>query len=268
MQREEAEVQRIRLEELAAEEAALEGEAAQEREAEAANRQAYAEQEAELAAGEARVLALRTALQARRGAPMCLRRPPLPQICWVMQCATRRYVDSSFFPAVQSTGYESFMNPLFSDLAVRYPAINESLFKAISENTMAPINILKLYTKYTPDREKMKVLRVNSTLAVETLEEDALLSEAKGPAHLIQYFLLHCTILLHFILSEIRYDLTISPHAYLDRFLDFTLLYTRDSIKSFHFIFYWAGMSEGIADGMGWSRANTHLESLHLVRKF
>lgn len=26
-------------------------------------------------------------------------------------------------------------------------------------------------------------------------------------------------------------------------------------------------MSEGIADGMGWSRANTHLNPLHLVRK-
>lgn len=131
------------------------------------------------------MLALRAVLQARRGASMCLLRPLLPQICWVMQCAIRRYVDSFSFPAVQSTGYESFMNPLFSNMAIRYPAINESLFKAISENTMAPINILKLCTKYTPDREKMKVLRVNSTLAVETLEKDALLSEAKGPAQLI-----------------------------------------------------------------------------------
>ena len=26
-------------------------------------------------------------------------------------------------------------------------------------------------------------------------------------------------------------------------------------------------MSEGIVDGMGWTRANIHLESLHLVRK-
>ena len=26
-------------------------------------------------------------------------------------------------------------------------------------------------------------------------------------------------------------------------------------------------MSEGIADGLGWSQANIHLESLHLVRK-
>lgn len=32
------------------------------------------------------------------------------------------------------------MNPLFSDLAVRYPAINESLFEAISENRLAPVN--------------------------------------------------------------------------------------------------------------------------------
>ena len=77
------------------------------------------------------------------------------------------------------------MNPLFSDLAVQYPAINESLFKAISKNTPAPINILKLSTDYIPDREKMKVLKVSNALAVDALEEDALLSEVKGSSHLL-----------------------------------------------------------------------------------
>lgn len=82
---EEAEQRRVRLEEVAAEEAALKAEAARQRETKAANRQreteatnrqretwaanrqAIAEQEAELAAGEARVLALRVAIQTRRG---------------------------------------------------------------------------------------------------------------------------------------------------------------------------------------------------------
>lgn len=84
------------------------------------------------------------------------------------------------------------MNPLFSDL------INESLFKAISENILAPINILKLSTDYTPDREKMK--------AVDALEEDALLSEVKGSSHLLRCFLLYSTILLHFTQFPILYD--------------------------------------------------------------
>ena len=60
------------------------------------------------------------------------------------------------------------MNPLFSDLAVWYPAINESLFKAISENTLASVNIFKLSTDYTPDCEKMKVLKGSNALAVNT----------------------------------------------------------------------------------------------------
>ena len=159
------------------------------------------------------------------------------------------------------------MNPLFSDLAVRYPAINETLFKAISENTLAPVNILKLSTDYTPDREKMKVLKVSNALAVDALEEDALVSEVKGPSHLLRCFLLYSTILLHFTPSAIRYDLTIGLHAYMNRLLGFTMLYTWESVKSFHFMFHRSRMSEGIADGLGWSQANNHLESLHLVRK-
>lgn len=90
------------------------------------------------------------------------------------------------------------MNLLFSNLAIQYPAINESLFKAILENTIAPINILKLSTDYMPKQEKMKVFKVNGTLVVNILEEDALLSEIKGPAHPIQRFLFYYTILLHF----------------------------------------------------------------------
>lgn len=131
------------------------------------------------------------------------------------------------------------MNLLFSDLAVRYPAINKFLFKAISENTMALINILKLSTDYTPEREKMKVLKVNSMLAVDTLQKDALLSEVKGPAQLIRCFFLYCTILLHFTLFGIRYDLTIGLHAYLDCFL--ALHYSTPGILSSRSILYFTG---------------------------
>lgn len=210
------------------------------------------------------MLALRTALQARRGGLVV---PPAAAAAPNMLGNANAAQDGTLLALPFQPYRIQARNFLFSDLAVRYPAINESLFKAISENTMEPINILKLSTDYTPEREKMKVLKVNSTLAVDTLEEDALLSEVKGPAHLIRCFLLYCTVLLHFTPFGIRYDLTIGLHAYLGRFLGFTLLYTWDSVKSFHFIFHRARMSEGIADGMGWSRANTHLKSLHLVRK-
>lgn len=59
----------------------------------------------------------------------------------------------------------------------------------------------------------MKVLKVNSTLAVDTLEQYALLSEVKGPAHLLRYLLFYRTILLHFTQSAIPYDITFGLHA-------------------------------------------------------
>lgn len=133
------------------------------------------------------------------------------------------------------------MNLLFSDLAVQYPAINESLFRAISENTLALLNILKLSRDYTPDREKMKVLKVSNLLAVDALE-DALLSEVKGSSHLLRCFLLYSTILLHFTPLTKQYDLTIGLHAYMNRLLGFTILYTWESVKSFHFMFHRARM--------------------------
>ena len=45
------------------------------------------------------------------------------------------------------------------------------------------------------------------------------------------------------------------------------MLYTWESVKSFYFMFHTARMSEAIADGLGWSQANTHPELFHLVRK-
>ena len=261
----EAEQRRVRLEELAAEEAELEVEAARQRETEAANRQEIIEQEAELAAGEVRVLALRIAIQARRGGA-ALGVAPAPAVRRSFGNANIIQDGTSLTLPFQPYRTQA-MNPSFSDLAVRYPAINKSLFKAISENTLASINVLKLFTDYTPDREKIKVLKVNNSLAVDTLEEDALLSGVKRSSYLIRCFPLYCNILLHFTLGTICYDLTIRLYAYINRLLGFTILYTWESVKSYHFIFQQVQISKAIADGMGWSQANIHLELLHLVRK-
>lgn len=143
------------------------------------------------------------------------------------------------------------MNLLFSNMAVWYLAINKFLFKAISENTMAFINIFKLSTDYMLERKKIKIPKVNSTLDIDTLEEDALLSEVKGPVYLIQCFFFYCIILLYFTPFEICYNLIIGLHAYFNRLLSFTLLYTWDSVKLFPFILHYAYMLKGIADKMG-----------------
>ena len=159
------------------------------------------------------------------------------------------------------------MNSLFSDLAIRYPAMNKTLFRSILENILAPVDNFKLSTDYILDLEKMKVLKVSNVLAVNALEEDTLVSKVKDPSHLLQCFVLYSTILLYFPPSAIQYNLTIGFHAYIICHLGFTILYIWESVKSFHFIFHRSRMSEGIADGLRWNQANTHLESLHLVWK-
>ena len=45
------------------------------------------------------------------------------------------------------------------------------------------------------------------------------------------------------------------------------MLYTWESVKSFHFIIHRSGMSKGIADGLRWNQANNYLESLQLIWK-
>ena len=72
----------------------------------------------------------------------------------------------------------------------------------------------------------MKALKVSNALAVDFLEEDTLVSKVKGPSHLLRCFLLYSTILLHFTPSTIRYDFIIGLHAYMNRLLGFTILYT------------------------------------------
>lgn len=109
------------------------------------------EQEAKLAAGEAQVLALRTVIQAQRKGVVT---PSLaPNVFGNANPIQEGTLSVLLFQPYRIQA----MNPLFSNLLVRYPAINKSLFKAISENILAPVNVLKLSTDYTPDREKMKV---------------------------------------------------------------------------------------------------------------
>lgn len=212
------------MEDLAAEEATLEAEAACQREIEASNRQRATEatsrqtgieQAAELAAEEARVLALRTAIQGRRGGtiPPSVTPSPFGNANLIQ--------DGTLTTLPFQPSRTQAMNPLFSDLA-------EPLFKAISENTLAFVNVLNLSTDYTPDREKLKVLKINSMLAVDTLEEGALHSyqKLKDP----------CT------LSDASSTFYTSRHPlrlyhWAARLLSFTLLYTWEICQVFPLYF-------------------------------
>lgn len=186
----------------------------------AANKKTDLEQEEKLAAKEAQVLALRTAIQTWRERIVALFSAP-------SVFGNTKSTQDGMLAVFPFQPYRTqAINLLFSNLAVQYPAINEFLFKMISENTLTPVNVFKLSIYYTPDWEKIKVLKVNNTLAVHTLEEDAMLSEVKESLHLIRCFFLYCTILLHFTPLAICNNITIGLHAYINRLLGFILLYS------------------------------------------
>lgn len=143
--------------------------------------------------------------------------------------------------------------------------MNVSFFKAISENTLAPTDILHLSTEYTSKREDMDI---KSTLHRDALDEEEDSScEFEGLTHLLRCFLLYCAILLHFTPAAMRYELSIGLFAYQDRFLGHSMIYAWESVRSYHFIFHKLRLLENIADGAGWSRVDRNLEALHLVRR-
>lgn len=76
------------------------------------------------------------------------------------------------------------MNSLFSNLTIWYFIINKLLFKAIFKNTLALIYIFKLLAKYGLDCKKIKVFKVSNALAVNYVEDNALLYNIKSLSHI------------------------------------------------------------------------------------
>ena len=107
------------------------------------NRRIELEKEIELAVRKAQVLPLRTAIQAQKGGVVALFVTPIA-------LGNANPMQDGILAVLPFQPYRTHaMNLLFSNLAVRYSAINESLFKTISENTLAPVNVLKLSTDYS-----------------------------------------------------------------------------------------------------------------------
>lgn len=249
----------VQREEIAAEEA----DARRQRETEAAYRKSALKVEAAIAAGEARVLALQRKIQAHRAAVLPPQSTRPVGIAHPLQDGALTTLP---FQACRSQETGS----RFVELSIRYPDISVSFFKAISENALAPTDILQLSTEYTSEREDMIASRIKSTLPHDPLEQEegeAFSCEFGGSTHLLRCFLRYCAILLHFTPAAMRHQLSIGLFAYQDRFLGHSMIYTWESVRSFHFIFHKLRLLENIADGAAWSRVDANLETLHLVRR-
>lgn len=169
---------------------------AQQRDDKAVHKSTLFDYNAKLARAETRILALWTTIDARRVGAACPR--PAPSVVPNLFGNLNLPQDNTLAVLSFQLYRTQTINFLFSNLAVWYLAINKLLFKVISKNTLAFINIFKLSMNYNQDCEKMKVFKVNNALAVDSVKEDALLSNVKGPSHLFQSFLLYSTIFFYF----------------------------------------------------------------------
>ncbi len=106
--------------------------------------------------------------------------------------------------ALPIRGNEGNDPPFLSDLRHRYPSIPISTLKAIINNTLFPVKIMKLsidYSKGKSEKEK---------------EADCKSSDVKGMTHLIRAFLLYCTILIRIPRLEVQQPLTFALLEYCD----------------------------------------------------
>lgn len=141
--------------------------------------------------------------------------------------------------ALPVRGNQDNNSPFLTDLRHRYPSILISALKDVINNTLLPINIMKLSTNYSKGKSK-KEKKANYKS-----------SDVKEMTHLIRAFLLYCTILIRIIQLEVQQSLTFAPLEYCDRLLAYSVYYTLNSIKEFHFTFHNKQIATGVTDSMG-----------------
>ncbi len=130
-------------------------------------------------------------------------------------------------------------SPFLTDLWHCYPSIPVSALKDIINNTLLPVNIMKLSTDNSKEKsEKEK-------------KADCESSDVKEMTHLIRAFLLYCTILICITRLEVQQPLTFALLEYCNRLLAYSVHYTLDSIKEFHFTFHNKRIATGVTDLMG-----------------
>lgn len=149
----------------------------------------------------------------------------------------------------------------------QYSAIDEVHLKAIKKNKFKPINLVKLTTEMTMDRDKIKVLTIGSEVALEACKKDAASAKLKGLPHLIWCFLIYMSIFLHFTHNSLKESLCISMLVYVEHLWGWTGTYKFDSIRQYYFLFHSLYIQKGIDDGPPWEKINENMKSQMLKVK-
>ena len=129
------------------------------------------------------------------------------------------------------------MNPRVIPLAVRHPKINPRDFQKILDNKFRPYNIVRLVRDHLP--------------ASDEKDEDCNIIDTKSMLHLIRTFLIYCQIIIELSRAEVRLPLQAALATYQDRLCEYSMHFTFESIRFYHFQFHERRIAEGIDDPTG-----------------
>ena len=145
------------------------------------------------------------------------------------------------------------MDPRVIPLTVRYPKVHPRDFQKILENKFRPYNIVRLVREHLP--------------APDEKDEDCSVTDTKSMLHLVRTFLIYCQIIIELSREEVRLPLQAALATYQDRLCEYSLHFTFEPIRSYHFQFHERRIASGIDDPLGWRVPDSELHTTELVRK-
>ena len=103
--------------------------------------------------------------------------------------------------------------------------------------------------------------------ASDEKDEDCNIIDTKSMLHLIRTFLIYCQIIIELSRAEVRLPLQAALATYQDRLCEYSMHFTFESIRSYHFQFHERRIAEGIDDLTGWRIPDSELHTIELIRK-
>lgn len=143
--------------------------------------------------------------------------------------------------------------PFFHDLRLEFPSIPEALLRSVVNNTIWPVNVMKLSTEFSEGK------------ADKDEDEDFDSADIKGVNHLLRCFTIYSSILFRTVPPGVQTPLIAALLAYIDRLFGYSMVYTLDSIKKFHLVYYNTRIHTGVTDPAGWGQWEQASVDCHLT---
>ena len=142
--------------------------------------------------------------------------------------------------------------PFFYDLRLEFPSIPEALLRSVINNTIRPVNVMKLSTEFSEDK------------ADKDEDENFDSADIKGVNYPLRCFTIYSSILFRTVPPGVQTPLIVALLAYIDRLFGYSIVYTLDSIKKFHLVYHNTRIHTGVTDPAGWGQWEQALVNRHL----